>query len=49
MDKNLWFSLREPGVGGTFAVLPTARDGVGGEVGRKVRICAVGLLGSGKT
>lgn len=49
IDRNLVFALRESGVGGTFAVVPIATDGVGGEVGRKVRICDVGLLGSSKT
>ena len=46
---NLGFSVRESGVGGSLVVVPSARDGVGGVVGRRVRRCECALLGEGKT
>ncbi len=49
MPKNFGFSVRESGVGGILVVVPIAREGVGGWVGRRVRICDWGLVGEGKT
>jgi hypothetical protein len=41
------FVVKVLGVGGRVVVVPRARDGVGGLVGRKVRRCADGLSGCG--
>ncbi len=49
MDRKRGFAFRESGVGGTFAVVPIARAGAGGEVERYVSMCDVGMLGSSKT
>lgn len=37
------FSDNEEGVGGMAVLVPMARDGVGGEVGRRVRMLDGGL------
>lgn len=47
--KKLGFSLRESGVGGSRLVVPIARVGLGGVVGRRVRIWLFMVRGSGKT
>ena len=46
MDRNRGFSRKEDGVGGTVGVVPTAREAVGGDVGRKVRRLDFGFWGS---
>jgi len=46
---NLGFSRVEEDVGGMEVVVPIARDGVGGEVGRRLKILLCEELGSGKT
>lgn len=43
------FSVTEVGVGGRAVVVPIARDGVGGWVGRRVRMWEDGVVGEGKT
>lgn len=47
--KKLGFSLRESGVGGSRLVVPIERVGLGGVVGRRVRIWLFMVRGSGKT
>lgn len=47
--KKLGFSLRESGVGGSRLDVPIARVGLGGMVGRRVRIWKFIVRGSGKT
>lgn len=42
MRRKVGFSVRESGVGGRAVVVPMAREGVGGVVGRRVRMWAVG-------
>ena len=37
IDRNLGFSRRESGVGGSWDVEPMARSAFGGEVDRRVR------------
>ena len=39
MRENLGFSFSESGVGGMVLVEPMAREPLGGEVGRKDRVC----------
>ena len=43
------FSITEVGVGGRAVVVPIAREGVGGWVGRRVRLCEDAVVGEGKT
>lgn len=38
MLRNLWFSFKEEGVGGTSGVVPMLSSGVGGSDGRSERI-----------
>lgn len=38
MRRKVGFSVRESGVGGMRVVVPIAREGVGGVVGRRVRM-----------
>jgi len=38
MRRKVGFSVRESGVGGRVVVVPMAREGVGGWVGRRVRM-----------
>lgn len=40
--------MSESGVGGSAVVVPMARSGLGGVVGRRVRRELEGLLGEGK-
>lgn len=47
MERKDGFSARELGVGGRVVVVPMARRAVGGEVGRRERMCVEGLLGEG--
>lgn len=44
---NCGFSVRESGVGGMAAVVPRARRGLGGVVGRRERMCVEGEEGEG--
>lgn len=39
MSRNLWFSEKEPGVGGRLAVIPMASSGFGGEWDRRDSMC----------
>jgi len=39
MPVKVWFSLKDCGVGGIWVVVPTAREGVGGEFGRSESVC----------
>lgn len=41
------FSVRESGVGGIVGVVPIARSGLGGVVGRRVRMWVAGCVGWG--
>jgi hypothetical protein len=47
--KNLGFSWREFGVGGMVEDVPRAISGVGGSVGRRVRMCPPRAFWLGKT
>lgn len=46
---NFGFSVREEGVGGRAVLVPIAREGVGGSVERRERMCVRGDVGAGKT
>ena len=37
ISRNLWFSVKESGVGGSLVDVPTASSGLGGEYERRVR------------
>jgi len=49
MRMKCGFSITEVGVGGRAVVVPIAREGVGGWVGRRVRMCEDAVVGEGKT
>lgn len=49
IERNWGFSVKEEGVGGRVVVVPMAREGVGGEVRRRVRMCMDGFEGWGNT
>lgn len=46
MGRKAGFGVKDVGVGGIWVVIPIAREKVGGEVGRRVRICLEGERGS---
>lgn len=47
--ENFGFSWREAGVGGMVEEVPRANSGVGGSVGRRVRMCPSTAFWFGKT
>jgi hypothetical protein len=49
MFENLGFSWSESGVGGIAELVPSAISGVGGSVGRRVRMCPLRAFWFGKT
>jgi hypothetical protein len=49
MSENRRFSCRELGVGGIAEVVPRAISGVGGSVGRRVRMWPLRAFWFGKT
>jgi hypothetical protein len=48
MGRKAALVVKEDGVGGRAVVVPRARCGEGGVVGRRVRRCWEGLEGEGK-
>jgi hypothetical protein len=47
MGRKEGVSVTEEGVGGRVVVVPRERRGVGGEVGRRERMCVLGIVGCG--
>lgn len=48
MSRKCGFSVTEAGLGGRAVLVPITRLGFGGEVGRRDRVCVVGLEGVGR-
>lgn len=48
MSRNLWFSVNESGVGGSWVVVPMAISGLGGAYERRERIWPLRDRSSGK-